>query len=122
MYDMKKFLELSAEEQQERMYEWLSAIAEANEEERQEKIWQLTSASAELDEANATTVIKVRTLALAKLSKDQVRSILHSRAQAMRDFPEINEKDRMLFFTTVREMPTDIQKLIVEIGLELRDG
>jgi hypothetical protein len=39
---MKQFLEFSEEEQQEKMYEWLSDIAEANEEERQEKIRQLT--------------------------------------------------------------------------------
>ena len=121
MYDMRQFLELSEQDRQERMYRWLYAIAEAAEEERQEEIRQLTLASAELGTSDATEVTRVRTLVLVKLSKDQIKSILRSRAQAMGDLPEIKERDTMLFFMTVRQMPPDVQKLMVEIGSELRD-
>lgn len=120
MYDLKQFLQSSAENQEQQMYEWLSSLANASEEERQQGFRQLLLETAKLDVPDKTHMIKVRIIALTKLPMDQIKKIARSRFQAMKDFGEVNEADRELSITVMEQMPIDVQRTVVQIISELR--
>ena len=121
MYDFKKFLQLSDEQQKQQMDEWLSELAATSEEERQEGLQQLLLATSELSEPDKTKAIRVRTLVMSGLPKEQMKSIIRSRYQAMQNLAEVNEADRQIVFTVMQEMPFDVQKTVMQIVSELRD-
>lgn len=121
MYDLKQFLKLSEEEQHQKMNEWLTEIATASEEQRQEALRELLLATSQLDVPDKEKVLKVRTMVLIKLPLEQIKTIVISRRRAMQDLREIDEADREVVFSLVREMPDDVQQAIARIVMELRD-
>lgn len=121
MYDLKQFLKLSDEEQNQKMNEWLTEIATAPEEQRQEALRELLLATAQLDAPDKEKVIEVRTMVLVKLPLEQIKAIVISRRRTMQDLMEIDEADREVVFSLVREMPDDVQQTLARIVMELRD-
>lgn len=119
-YDFEQFLQLSDQQQHQRMQEWLSSIATVPEEQRQHDIRQLLLAIAQLDDADKTKVIEVRTIVLARMPMDQIKNILRSRFRAMQNFKEIDEADRAVVATTMPQMPTDVQRVTAQVAMELR--
>ena len=121
MYDLKQFLQLSDDEQKQRMNEWLTEIATVPEEQRQKALRELLLATAQLDAPDKEKVIEVRTMVLIKLPLEQIKAIVVSRRRAMQDLSEINEADREVVISLVREMPDDVQQTLTKIVMELRD-
>lgn len=121
MYDLEKFVQLSDEQQQQQMREWISELVTASEQERQEGIQQLLLATAQLNEPGKTKVIKVRTLVTSELPKEQMKLIVLSRFNAMQSHAEINEADRQIVFTIMQQMPFDVQKTVMQVISELRE-
>ena len=139
-YDFEQFLQLSDQQQHQRMQEWLSSIATVprevryrytgREEQRQHDIRQLLLAIAQLDDADKTKVIEVRTIVLARMPMDQIKNILRSRFRAMQKttddfvlpqyFKEIDEADRAVVAAIMPQMPTDVQQITTQVVMELR--
>ncbi|MBM3242623.1 hypothetical protein FJZ31_40705 [Candidatus Poribacteria bacterium] len=119
-YDFAPFLQLSEQQQYQRMQEWLSALATAPEQQRQHDIQQLLLTIAQLNDADKAKVIEVRTVALARMPIDQIKNILRSRFRAMQNFKEIDEADRAVVTTLTQQMPTDVQQVTAQVAMELR--
>ncbi|MBM3242624.1 hypothetical protein FJZ31_40710 [Candidatus Poribacteria bacterium] len=120
MYDLKNFLQLSEQQQQQQMQEWLSAIATAEEERRQQGIKELVLAISKLDDAGKAKAIKIRTIVLTKMPKERIKDIVRSRYRAMQDLRDIDEADRGMVITMVRQMPPEVQQIVVQVANELR--
>lgn len=121
MYDLKKFIQLSEQQQHQQMQEWLSSIVAVEEEQRQQSIKELVLAISKLDDADKAKVIEIRTIVLARMPIEQIKDVIRSRYRAMQDLRDIDEADRAMVIMMVREMPTDVQQVVVQVANELRE-
>ncbi len=121
MIDFIKFLQLPVADQQQQMYDWLAAIAEASEEERQKQIQNLILMAARLALKDRRKVVQIRTEAMLRLPVEQIKAIIRSRYQAMQAYQAENEEDRRFVMETISRMPADAQQKVAQIVAEVRE-